>query len=139
MNLKVIENITRESFIKYGVVIELTPDSKDGWEIVSKEANVGWRIAVMEFARKSTSILEKHPVSMESFEPVKGTALLIVAENSEPENFKVFLLDKPVCLNKGVWHQVISLSQVSCVKITENLEVDTVIHTLKNELSVRII
>jgi ureidoglycolate hydrolase len=130
---KCIENITPELFSKYGDVIALKPTSIDGWEIVVKVSDKGWRIAVLEFSRKSTGVLEKHPDSRESFEPMKGIAFLLVALDSEPENFEVFLLDKPVCLYAGIWHQVISLSEVAIVKITENLDVSCEYHNLENE------
>lgn len=135
MGAKKIRFITREAFARYGTVIELKPQSQDGWEVVVKVENSGWRIAVLEFSRHTASMLENHPQSKESFEPLYGTALLIVAENNAPDSFEVFLLDKPVCLFEGIWHQVISLSQVSCVKITENLEVACVFHDLRDEVT----
>lgn len=129
-----IRNITPEGFATYGDVIGLKPDSVDGWEIVVKAEENGWRIAVLEFSRRTTAVLERHPDSRESFEPLKGvTLLLAAAEGDTPDNFSVFLLDKPVCLHKGIWHQVISLSEVSQVKITENLDVSCEYHGLSNE------
>lgn len=132
MNNKEIKNITADSFAKYGTVLEFTANMYDGWEILVKAENTGWRIALLEFSRKSTDVLENHPASKESFEPLKGMALLLAAENHSPEDFEAFLLDKPVCLNEGVWHQVISLSEVTQVKITENLEVTCEYHKLKS-------
>lgn len=135
MELKNISNITAETFSKYGTVIEFTSKMYDGWEILVREEKSGWRIALLEFTRRTTKILENHPTSKESFEPVKGTAILIAAENSAPENFEVFLLDKPVCLNEGIWHQVVSLSEVTQVKITENLEVTCEYYNLPCEIT----
>lgn len=139
MKMQPIRFITQETFEKYGMVIELKPHSKDGWEVVVTAPVSGWRIAVLEFSRRTAGRLENHPSSKESFEPLKGTAVLLVAENSAPENFEAFLLDQPVCLNEGVWHEVISLSEAAQVKITENLEVDCEYHTLSNEAAVNII
>lgn len=135
MELKTIKNITADSFSKYGVVIDLNPDSKDGWEIVVRAESPGWRIAVLEFSRKTAKVIENHPSSKESFEPVSGTALLAAAENGSPEDFEVFLLDRPVCLNEGIWHQVISLSATSKVKITENLKVTCEYFELENDIT----
>ncbi len=134
MYKKQIKYITEESFKNYGDVIELKPHSEDGWEIVVRVENTGWRIAVLEFARRTTKKLERHPTSKESFEPLLGTALLIAALKDFPEDFEVFLLDRPVCLNAGVWHQVISLSDLSQVKITENLVVSSEFYELENEI-----
>ena len=135
MELKNISNITAEAFSKYGTVIEFTPKMYDGWEILVREEKSGWRIALLEFTRRTTKILESHPTSKESFEPVKGTAILIAAENNAPESFEIFLLDKPVCLNEGIWHQVVSLSEVTQVKITENLEVSCEYYNLPGEIT----
>jgi ureidoglycolate hydrolase len=135
MIAKQIRYINQEVFQKYGTVIELKPYSKDGWEIVVKVEDAGWRIAVLEFGRRSTAKLEKHPRSKESFEPLNGSALLIVAESSSPQDFEVFFLDTPVCLNEGIWHQVISLSETCTVKITENLEVACEYYDFKEEVT----
>lgn len=133
--MKPINFITPEAFEKYGTVIDLKPDSKDGWEIVVRVENTGWRIAVLEFSRRGTDKLEKHPLSKESFEPFKGSAILIAAEENAPENYEAFFLDRPVCLKEGVWHQVISLSESCKVKITENLEVACEYYHLQEEVT----
>ena len=137
MKSKTIKNISVENFLKYGVVINLTPKHEDSRfkVLIQEEKNTGWRIAVYEYIRKATKVLENHPSSKESFEPLLGTTLLIVAENSKPEDFEIFLLDKPICLYEGVWHQVITLSEVSQVKITENLKVNSEFYNFKNEIS----
>jgi ureidoglycolate hydrolase len=134
MELKAINIITSDKFKQYGKIIELTPNHVDGFDVLITETGHGWRIAVFEVKRKTTGIMENHPLSMESFEPMFGTSLLIVAENCMPEAFEIFLLDKPVCLYAGVWHQIISLSDVSQVKITENLEVTSEFYNFKNKL-----
>ena len=139
MKIQSIQFITQEAFERFGMVIELKPHSKDGWEVVVKSQGDGWRIAVLEFFRRTAVRLENHPSSKESFEPLKGTTVLLVAENSTPGNFEAFLLDRPVCLNEGVWHEVISLSDGAQVKITENLEVDCEYYTLSGEAAVRLI
>jgi hypothetical protein len=38
-------------------------------------------------------------------------------------------LDKPVGLAKGVWHQTLALTPEAQVKITENVEVESVFYT----------
>lgn len=65
---------------------------------------------------------------------MSGCSLLIVAEHNSPDEFEVFLLDQPVCLNERVWHQVISLSEKTVVKNTENLEVSCVYHELSKSI-----
>lgn len=129
-----IQNLTPAAFAKYGTLLAFTDKMSDGWEILVTSADSGWRIALLEFSRKSTHILEHHPESMESFEPMSGTALIIAAEHASPWEYEVFLLDQPVCLSKGIWHQVISLSDSTKVKITENLSVDCVYYELDHEI-----
>lgn len=43
---------------------------------------------------------------------------------------------KPICLEKGIWHQVLALTDEAQVKITENLEVESVFHELKKAILV---
>lgn len=136
---KEILTISKESFLPYGKVIEFSNDCNDKFEIIVKEEFSPWRIAVYRYKERNVKIMENHPTSMESFEPLTGTTLLMVAENNKPEDFKVFLLDKPVCLYKGIWHQVISLSDDASVKITENLEVNSEFYEFENLVSIGVI
>lgn len=131
---KKIQTLSPEAFNKYGTILKFTEKMSDGWEILITSDNPGWRIALLEFSRKSTHVLEYHPKSKESFEPMRGVSLLIVAENSTPQDYEVFLLDEPICLEVGVWHQVISVSEKTLVKITENLNVDCVYYELDHEI-----
>lgn len=133
-----IKTLSPEAFEPYGKLIAFTPKMHDGWEILIEAESPGWRIALLEFSRKSTNVLEHHPTSKESFEPVSGCSLLIVAEHNSPNDYEVFLLDQPICLNEGVWHQVISLSDKTLVKITENLEVSCVYHELSETIMPRL-
>lgn len=133
---KQISNISKESFSKYGIIIDHEVTKTDHFfEVLITEENAGWRIAFFEISRKATNVMECHSASCESFEPVRGTTLLFVAENSSPENYEVFLLDKPVCLYKGIWHQVITLSEYSQIKITENFAVDSEFYYFDDALS----
>ncbi len=134
MEYRDINYIVGDNFNKYGVVLELTKNAVNGFDILVTEKAHGWRIALYEYDRRNAERLENHPTSKESFEPVKGVTLLVVAEKDKPEEFETFLLDKPVCLEKGVWHQVITLSDRAVVKITENLEVDSEFFYPKNPL-----
>ena len=121
-----IQHLTPDAFAPYGTLIRYTAAKNDGWEIVIRSDSQGWRIALLEFDRKETNRLEYHPESKETFEPIEGVALLLVAPHDTPEAVEVFVLDQPICLNQGIWHQVISLSEKTLVKITENLDVDCV-------------
>lgn len=139
MNSKPILNITADSFGKYGAILEFSKDFEGLFEIVVKHPDSGWRLALLRYSQKTGRILECHPGSKESFEPLSGMLLLIVAGHDTPKDFEVFLLDKPVCLHAGVWHQVISLAAESQVKITENYEVESEFFELERDLSAALI
>jgi ureidoglycolate hydrolase len=124
--MKYIKNITKHNFEKYGTIIDFTGREDDpDFEIIIAHKDDPWRIAMLRVKERDFTALEKHPSSLETFEPVEGMCLLMLALDTEKEGYEIFFLDKPVCLNKGVWHGICTLSSVSRVKITENLEVDT--------------
>ncbi|MCL2412342.1 MAG: ureidoglycolate lyase [Treponema sp.] len=131
-----IENITTENFAPFGYVLEFTQDMTEPFHIIVREEKDPWRLALLRFDWHSVERLENHPHSMESFEPLEGISVLFVSENSSPEKIRAFLLDKPVCLFKGVWHEVLALSSQAKVKITENLEVTAEYFNLKKPLQV---
>ena len=132
---KKIKNITKESFEKYGYVISYDANKTERFQILLSEKNsVGWRMAVSKIIGKSISKISKHPDSMESFEPLDGVTLICVALPESPEEYEVFLLDKPVCLNQNIYHATLCLSDYSIVKITENLNVGTEEYKLSKEM-----
>lgn len=139
MNSKPILNITADNFGKYGAVLEFSKDFDGVFEIIVKQPDSGWRLALLRHSKKIGKVMECHPDSMESFEPLSGMLLMIVAPHETPANFEVFLLDKPVCLHAGVWHQVISLAAESQVKIAENYDVSSEFFEFENDISAAVI
>lgn len=134
-----LKSIHRETFEKYGKVLEFSPDNtEEPFEIVITEEKEPWRLAVFRYRNKEIQKMECHPTSLESFEPLQGVTVLVVAEHDKPEEYEAFLLDKPVCLYKGIWHQVLTLTDEAQVKIAENLEVNSEFFELKNEIAVRV-
>ncbi|MFR8548262.1 MAG: ureidoglycolate lyase [Lachnospiraceae bacterium] len=133
-----IESITREAFAAFGSVIEFSPDFEDVYEIVETEEEKPWILAVFRYKNKTIRRLENHPTSMETFEPLAGVTVLLVAEHETPEEYRAFVLDKPVCLKKGVWHQVLSLTPEASVKITENKDVYSEFYDLSQEVCAQI-
>lgn len=118
-----IKNITQETFQKYGYILEPGPEGGNFQVVVNEGEPVGWRLAVMRVTAKVVAKIGRHPDSMESFEPLCGVAALVLAPPEAPENYEVFLLDKPVCLRRNVWHATLALSVDTQVKIVENLSV----------------
>ena len=128
---KEIKNITEETFTKYGVICEHKDPSKEYEPLVIVNSK-GWIWAVLTFKHKKIEKIECHPTSKESFEPVFGTTIIVLAPPENPDQTEAFLLDKPVMLHEGVWHNVFTLSESSRVKITENNDVTCVYHDLSS-------
>lgn len=126
MDIKVLE---ADQFAPYGMVIQTTANDVP-FDIKLKEIASGWRIAILEITNRTTKQLHCHPDSLEVFELVDGSVILLVASAEKPDDVEAFLLDKPVCVNKGVWHSTIALSEKATVKITENLVVSKKTHDI---------
>lgn len=132
--MKEIERITEESFRPFGTLIEFPQGETEDFYIVETEEEQPWRLAVFRYRSHSIRTIERHPSSKESFEPMSGVTLLLAAEFETPEDYHVFLLDRPVCLKKNTWHQVLALSEEAKVKITENLQVESVFYQLPQKI-----
>lgn len=134
-----IRFITAQAFAPYGTVLEFPESPPDPrFYVVVTESGAGWRLAVYRVKERECDKLECHPLSMESFEPMEGTGLLIVARHDTPEQHEIFLLDRPICLDKGVWHQMITLSGETIVKVAENLEVASEFYALPHRIGARL-
>jgi len=124
-----IHKLTHKEIRPYGIIIDskCVKDSGRGnsFGILLKEKSKGWRIGYLIVRDKKIKRLEQHPDSFETFEPVKGKAIIAFALNRTPDKIKVFHLDKPVVVKKGVWHEVAALSKRAEIKIFENLSVRT--------------
>lgn len=135
-----LKSISKKEFEKYGKVLEFSnADSDKSFEIVITEEKEPWRLAVFRYSNKTVKRMECHPASLESFEPLSGLTVLIVAEHESPEAYEAFILDKPVCLYKGIWHQTLSLTEEAQVKIAENLEVTSEFFELEKEIEVKVL
>jgi ureidoglycolate hydrolase len=119
-----LKNITSQDFAPYGEVIEPDQQSSAPFQIIIKEPEAsGWQIAISKCTPQPISQLGLHPNTRESFEPMSGTVVIILAIKETPTKLEAFLLDKPVCLYKNIWHATTALSELSYIKITENCEV----------------
>jgi len=108
----------------YGTLIEM-PEEQDRAEsrfalVIPPQEAEGWMLGYLMCRSKEARVLHCHPGSKETFEPVRGVAALVVAPPDDPEAVEVFLLDRPVCLNEGVWHVEVTLSAESEIKIVES-------------------
>ena len=134
---KEIQYITRDNFEPFGWLLDFSENPLDErFEVVVKEEINPWRIAMFRVKIRETDRLESHSESMESFEPVSGCGILIVAAKDTPKDYEAFLLNRPICLKKGVWHEVITISEESIFKITENKEVSSEFYSLNKRVGV---
>ena len=121
--------LNRRNFRPFGKIIEYPNrkskgDKRNLWRIVHRETTErGWRIAYLVLRDKTIGRLECHPRSDESFEPIKGTALLFVSRKKDLNSIQCFKLNKSIIIHKGIWHGLISLAPETDLKITENLRV----------------
>jgi ureidoglycolate hydrolase len=131
MNTKTypIQNLSREAFAPYGTILGHY-QTTDGYEPVVTVESTGWIWAIKTFDNKTIDRIDSHPDTKESFEPVWGASLLVVAPPNAPNDLQIFLLDEPVLLDERVWHGSIALSAQARVKITENREVTGIPHYL---------
>jgi ureidoglycolate hydrolase len=131
-----IKNLRQPDFAPFGEILEFSL-AEAGFQVkVSEQSSSGWRIALLRTENKSIRDIKCHPDSRESFEPIQGIAVLVVASHDSPNELEAFLLDKPVCLKKGIWHNSLALSEFATIKITENAEVGSQPYNLNCELSV---
>jgi len=128
-NNTVIQSPDKKNFRKYGKIIEypakeLKGTTRNLWRIVHTVPDkTGWRVAYLVLRDKTIGRMESHPTSDETFEPVKGEALIFLATGKCFGVIECFRLDKPVILKKGTWHGLISVSPEAEIKITENSRV----------------
>jgi len=134
-----IKNITREGFKKYGDVLEPADKTKVFTVLCGEKENTGWRIGYVIIGPDNVKTIEAHPGSLETFEPVSGTSVILVAEKESPDSIEAFLLDKAVVINKGVWHGLRAMSEKAEIKVTENYEVDSIFHELKKPIDIQFI
>lgn len=122
-----IRSLTPASIRPYGLIIDSACVKDDGkrncFGILLKERSRGWRIGYLVVRERTIRRLERHPDSLETFEPVRGRPVIAFARPKEFRRPRVFLLDKPVVVKKGIWHEVAAVSKEAEIKIFENREV----------------
>ena len=119
--MKTLQYVQRETFLPYGEVLEFPAGIEETFCIITTEEKEPWRLAVFRYTNKEIQRMECHPTSRESFEPLHGLTVLVVATHENPEEYEAFILDKPVCLKKG---------------IVENLEVQSEFYDLEKAIHV---
>lgn len=134
--------LIQELFELFGRILEPLPKetpkvTKEGFFnffVIFKEFAKGWQIGYLEQMGKVVKVLECHPNTPEVFIPLSGEAVLLLTVDPE-EKITAFKLDKPIVLNRGIWHGVISLSESSEILIVENPDVTSEFHELERMIS----
>ena len=135
-----VRKLTGASIKPYGRIIDSSCVKDDGrgnrFGILLKESSKGWRIGYLILRDKCIKRLERHIDSLETFEPVNGRVVIALAGSESPDSASLFFLDKPIVVNKGVWHDVLAISKKSEIKIFENIEVKTEYYSLNKKLMI---
>lgn len=124
-----LETITPEAFAPFGTVIdwsdELEATGQRFHVVMRSEAPTGWRLGVLKVRERVMERMENHPTTEELFAPIAGQAVIVVAPAGpfDEGTIRAFLLDRPVSLKPGTWHDVFTLSEWATVLIAENLHV----------------
>lgn len=130
-----IQYLTQEKFKKFGDLISAFGDER--FQVLLEEPDAaGWRIAKLKVSREAIKALGLHPNTRETFVPLSGTSVLVVAQQTKPEEIQAYLLDQSVCIHKNVWHATIALSEKAYIGIAENAQVDQEEYFLKQPLQV---
>ncbi len=139
-----LNTLNAAAFAPYGVILEnLEPKAeaiaanRNEFRVIDKSTNSdGWRLAIYIVRERVLTSIEQHPDTRESFEPVSGVSVIVVAPPGAQEKLAAFVLDKPVVLAEGTWHAMLALSQEAIVKIAENNVLSSVRVTLQTPLSI---
>jgi len=133
-----VKRLTKNNIRPYGRIIDGSFIKDDGagnkFGVLLREPSKGWRIGYLILRDKFIGSLERHKDSPETFEPMKGRAVIALAKAALPDSAELFYLDKPVVVNKNIWHDVLAISRVCEIKIFENIEVKTERYSLNNNL-----
>jgi len=134
--------LMQKLFQPFGRILENLPteipevSEKDifNFYVIFKEFAEGWQIGYLEQMGKALKALECHPTTPEVFIPLKGESILLLSNKPE-EEIVAFKLDKPIVLNRGIWHGVISFTERSEILIVENQGVTDEFYKLKEPIT----
>ena len=137
--------LTQELFSPYGRILEPqefeVPEVSESevfdFYVTFKEPSQDWQIGYLKQTGRIIDKLECHPNTAEVFSPVSGDAVLLLATDpDQQETMRAFKLEKPIVLNRGVWHGVMTLSEQSEMLIVESPDVIDEYHPLSQPITV---
>ncbi len=138
-----VTELTHEHFAPFGRILspqagETAIQSEKGvfdFFVPFAERSGGWQIGFLSYTGRKLEQLECHPNTPEVFSPLRGEALLVLATDPANESgYRIFRLERPVVLNRGVWHGVIAVSREAEILIVENPDVVDEFHKLRRPI-----
>ncbi|KXA90254.1 hypothetical protein AKJ57_04310 [candidate division MSBL1 archaeon SCGC-AAA259A05] len=133
-----LQNLDSEKFEPYGRLLLPPMEEKKErtfFRVLTSVPDSGWRLGYLKMSSREITSIERHKTSKESFVPISGMIVLIVAQPDKPVELEAFILNKPVIMNEGIWHRLLSLTQSSEIEISENHEINTEKIPLKEPLT----
>jgi len=131
MVLEVTE-LSDKGFRPYGLILKPNASShlasfaidEFDFYILFQEQGATWQVGYYIGYATSIDYMERHPNTPEVFVPLSGAPILVVLKDFNSQEIPIaFRLDKPVVINRGVWHNVISASGKSEILILESMGV----------------
>lgn len=111
--------LSKDSFAPYGWVLRRDANG-DLFQVLHQDtASSGWRFACLAVPPGPLKRLHYHPDSEEIFVPSGLPVYMAVALAESPDAINLFQLTEPVCVRRGVWHELLA-ADFTQVFITEN-------------------
>ncbi|MBD3309465.1 hypothetical protein GF339_23910 [candidate division KSB3 bacterium] len=138
--------LTHEHFSPYGRMLAPTAEEQPevseagmfDFYVTFKESSQDWQIGYLKQQGTVLDKLERHANTAEVFAPVSGRAALVLATDpAREETWRAFVLEKPIVLNRGVWHGVIALSEDAEMLIVESPDVTDEFYQLSQPITIR--
>lgn len=104
--LPAAEPLSEAAFAPYGWVLRRDAAGEAFQVVHTDGASRGWRVALLEVPAGPLRRVHRHPDSEECFAPLAGAPWIVVG--TAPSAVRLFRLDAPVCVRRGVWHEVIA-------------------------------
>jgi ureidoglycolate hydrolase len=116
------EPLDPEAFAPYGKVLRRAENGDAFQDLHTESDSRGWRVALLDPPAGPMRRVHRHPDSEECFATVSGDPCIAVAPEDDPEAFRLFRLEEPVCVRRKIWHEIVT-REPARVFIAENAEI----------------
>lgn len=125
-----IETLTDSGFNTYGRILGIDFKEACAGDNISAE-----EIIQLNLTTKSLKSLICTNKSQSILNLLEGLALLCVSTTASQKDIKVFLLDKPVAINTGVFYNVVPLYGVCSIQIAKHKDEEITEHFLSEDFT----